>query len=271
MNTAVADKQINLGGVLYSVSRPHTFGLVIHQPLQVDCDDYLHQLLLGRECRRDFLDLIEQEGLVVCKSVKTSEPTYRRVRGKSSHGKLSQAEYYHHDGCSCPTKPRIVEIRFPHQQIARNVATAIAPFPDVIRAMLGAIPESVRIDPEVVDWQDAFLNLPRRYSGKTIDWSDFPPDESWDQIQGRITRLVRREMSAEEAREYFRRVDELADAYVVPWEMGESRLMLNACDGHLRQTMQHRRAYQKPRKDSDQNGSLVKRWTAEELGARDVR
>ena len=53
-------------------------------------------------------------------------------------------------------------------------------------------------------------------------------------------------------------------AYTLPWEMGESRLMLNHHED-LTQTMQHRRAYQKPRLALEQNGSLVKRWTAEEI------
>ena len=41
--------------------------------------------------------------------------------------------------------------------------------------------------------------------------------------------------------------------------------MLNS-HADLARTMQHRRAYQKPRSDTpEQNGSLVKRWPAEEL------
>ena len=84
-----------------------------------------------------------------------------------------------------------------------------------------------------------------------------------DKIQGRVTRLVRREMDAESCRAYFRDVDQIAGAYDLPWEMGESRLMVNAHDD-LTKTMQHRRAYQKPRGEFEQNGSLVKRWTAEE-------
>ena len=264
MNTTVTDEQLEIGATTYSISRPHTFGIVIHGPRQGRCGDYLHESLLASENRAEFLELIDREGLVVCKNVETSEPTYRRVRGKSSQGKLSQAEYYHHDGCSCPTKPRVVEIRFPHQQIARNVATAIAPFPDVIRAMLVAIPEALLADPEIVEWRDAFSNLPSRFSGNDIRWSDYPPEDSWDRIQGRVTRLVRREMDAEATRAYFRQVDQLADAYVFPWDMNESRLMLNAGNGPLWKTMQHRRAYQSPRKALEQNGSLVKRWTAEE-------
>jgi hypothetical protein len=216
-------------------------------------EDYLHEILLAQENRQTFLTLIETEGLVVCQQVRTSEPSYRKVRGKSSYGKLSQAEYYHHDGCSCPTKPRVVEIRLPFQEVDRNVATAIARFPDVIVAMLRALPKRLITD-EVAGMQKLFF----------VSEDDFPPVDSWDQIQGRVTRLVRREMDAESSRAYFREVDKLANAYVLPWQMGESRLMINSHDD-LSRTMQHRRAYQKPREANEQNGSLVKRWPAEEL------
>ena len=70
-------------------------------------------------------------------------------------------------------------------------------------------------------------------------------------------------MDAESAREYFRKVDRLAGAYDLPWEMGESRLMLNN-HPDLKRTLQHRRAFQKPKLANEQNGSLVKRWTAED-------
>ena len=221
--------------------------------------DYLHDVLLAPANREAFLELIEHERLVVCKNVRSNASSYRKVNGKSSVVKLSQAEYYHHDGCSSPTKPKVVEIRFPHQAIPRNIATAIAPFSSVIRAMLFALPESFLKYDEMGSFRTAF-------SGSTID---YPPAESWDQIQGKVTRLVRRELDAESCRSYFRTVDQMADAYVLPWEMGESRLMLNSHSDLVR-TMQHRRSYQKARgnieKSSsvEQNGSLVKRWTAEE-------
>lgn len=244
---------IEFSGLSFSTSRPHQFGLVIDGPTPEGPADYLHDVLLSAENRERFLNLIETEYLVVCKNLQTDAPTYRRVRGKSSHGKLSQAEYFHHDGCSCPTKPRVVEIRLPHQQISRNIHTAIARFPQVMHAMLAALPERFRADTEIADYQAQF-------SG---DESEFPPVETWDKIQGRVIRLVRREMDAESCRAYYRDVDKLSDAYVLPWEMGESRLMVNnAAD--LTRTTQHRRAYQKIRTANEQNGSLVKRWTAEE-------
>ncbi|MFK7766609.1 MAG: hypothetical protein AB8B55_05260 [Mariniblastus sp.] len=257
----VSGSKLEIGGCQFSIARPHAFGLVLTGVVGADLDDpsdrdYLHQILLAPKNRIEFLNVVESEGLVVCKNVHSTDPTYRRVRGKSSSGKLSQAEYYHHDGCSCPTKPRVVEIRMPHQDIERHVATAIAPFPDVIRAQLKALPTRLQSDRHVAECREKFV------SGA----DELPAVETWDQIQGRITRLVRKEMDAETCRAYFREVDMHANAYVLPWEMGESRIMINNGE-RLEKTMQHRRSYQKPRAAEEQNGSLVKRWTAEEYGA----
>ena len=249
------------GGREYTCSRPHRFGLVIHG-LADETDnqppyDYLHDHLLAAPNRDAFLQLVEDERLVVCKNVASNDPTYRRVRGKSSSQKLSQAEYYHHDGCSCPTKPRLVEIRLPEQTIGREIATAIAPFVDVVSAMLSALPDHFK---EV-------RNLDASVQQALIDFAkpkaEWPSADSWDRIQGKITRLIRKEFDAEACRSFFRKVDSLADAYVLPWEMGESRLMLNN-HTNLSITMQHRRAMQRAKADNEQNGSLVKRWTAEE-------
>ena len=256
-STGTDNSTIVFGVVSFATTRPHRFGLVIEGPVPTAgseiSEDYLHEILLAPPNRDALMDLIEKEGLVVCKNVRSDAPSYRRVRGKSSFSKLSQAEYYHHDGCSSPTKPRVVEIRCPHQDVSRNVATAIAPFPDVIRAMLMALPESMLNHEGMRDLRGMFSGAPE----------NVPPPFEWDSIQGKVTRLVRKELDAEACRAYFRTVDELAGAYALPWEMGESRLMLNASDD-LTQTMQHRRAYQKPRGQAEQNGSLVKRWTAEE-------
>jgi len=257
MSSIMSESHISFGDIRFVTSRPHSFGLVI-DGIAIDSaanapEDYLHQLLLSPEHRDAFFALIEIEGLVICKNVRSDSPTYRKVRGKSSTVKLSQAEYYHHDGCSSPTKPRVVEIRFPHQDVARDVATAVAPLPAVIRAMLMALPERMMKDSELV----AFRHL---FSGSV---ASYPSPETWDHIQGKVTRMVRKEMDAEACRTYFRAVDQMADAYVKPWEMGESRLMLN-WHRDLNRTFQHRRAYQRPREALEQNGSLVKRWTAEE-------
>ena len=249
---------LQLANVTFPISRPHSFGLVLNRPIEIDSEsageDYLHEILLKPENQESLFSLIEAEGLVVCLNVRSNAPSYRKVRGKSSVSKLSQAEYYHHDGCSSPTKPRIVEIRCPHQAIARNIATAIASFPAVIRAMLSALPDSLVKDEELLRFRDAF----------TSPASEQPTPDQWDNIQGKVTRLARRELDAEGCREYFRQVDALANAYVLPWQMGESRLMLNSHED-LSRTMQHRRAYQTSRVEAGQNGSLVKRWPAEEL------
>jgi hypothetical protein len=252
MASIAPDIQMVFGEFRFQTLRPHSFGLVIDR--LDDCPvDYLHDVLLAPANREAFLELIERERLVVCKNVRSNASSYRKVNGKSSVVKLSQAEYYHHDGCSSPTKPRVVEIRCPHQAIQRNIATAIAPFPDVIRAMLFALPESYLKHDDIESYRIAFSGSPQ----------DYPLSDSWDQIQGKVTRLVRRELDAESCRSYFRTVDQMANAYVLPWEMGESRLMLNS-QPDLARTMQHRRSYQKPRDSIEQNGSLVKRWTAEE-------
>ena len=257
MAPADSDNLIVFGDVPFATSRPHRFGLVIEGPTEVigkvASEDYLHEILLAPFNRDGLMALILKEGLVVCKNVRSDAPSYRRVRGKSSFSKLSQAEYYHHDGCSSPTKPLVVEIRCPHQEVSRNVATAIAPFPAVIQAMVMALPETMLNHEGIGAYRELFAGSE----------DGFPSPAEWDSIQGKVTRLVRKELDAEACRAYFRSVDQLAGAYALPWEMGESRLMLNSCDD-LTRTMQHRRAYQKPRGVAEQNGSLVKRWTAEE-------
>ena len=253
---------LSFGGREYRCSRPHRFGLVIHGLADVadqtgSPSDYLHEHLLAEPNRDAFLQLVEDERLVVCKNVDSTDPTYRRVRGKSGSKKLSQAEYYHHDGCSCPTKPRLVEIRLPEQAIGREVATAIAPFANVVAAMLAALPDHFKNE----------RNLDESIQQALIDFAkpkaEWPNADSWDRIQGKVTRLIRKEFDAEACRAFFREVDSLADAYVLPWEMGESRLMLNN-HTDLSITMQHRRAMQRAKSENEQNGSLVKRWTAEE-------
>ena len=256
-NSANGASTITFGEYVFDISRPKTdsapFGLVFHGPAANGSDDYLHDILLAPEHRDSFLGLIDTEGLVVCLKLRTSAPTYRKVRGKSSGRKLSQAEYYHHDGCSCPIKPRVVEIRLPYQDIERQVATAVAPFKSVVKAMLTALPSELADHEDVAEALEMF----------TGDESSFPAASTWDKIQGRVLRLARRKLDAEACRAYYRDVDRLAGAYDMPWQMGESRLMLNNHED-LSITMQHRRAYQKVRESLEQNGSLVKRWTAEE-------
>ncbi|BAM03357.1 hypothetical protein [Phycisphaera mikurensis] len=247
---------LTLGGVAFRASRPHAFGLVIEavvDPSPEQAEDYLHAVLLAEDRREAFFGLIEAEGLVVCRGIRREHPTYRPVAGKSTPGRLSQAEYYHHDGCSGPEKPRFDEIRLPWGSRPRRATTAVARFGDVVRAQLVALPERM-VDDEVAGWRHAFAEHATR-----------PPAEQWDTIQGRVTRRVRKELDAQRARAWFAEVDRLADAYLLPWEPGESRLMLN---GHadLTRTMQHRRAEPAVREAGSATASLVKRWTAEEAG-----
>ena len=237
----------------WRVRRPKPFALVIEgevgQETQAPCD-YLHNQLLLPEWREAFYQLVDATGLVVCLNVRTEHSTYRDVRGRSSKGRLSQGEYYHHDGCTGPVKPRFVEIRCPIQPQTRGVATAVAPHRDVVQAMVLVLPEE--------------LSATAALAGQEMHPSAISQmdDAALDHLQGLITRTVRKKLNAEGARAYFRQVDAAANAYFEPWALGESRFIANANHGV---TMQHRRAYQAPHTGGVANGHLVKRWTNEEL------
>jgi hypothetical protein len=208
--------------------------------------DYVDDLLLTDAYREQFFELIDRAGLVVCHKVGSSDRTHAVVRGRSSRGRLSQGEHYHHDGCSGPDKPRVVEIRCPYQAIARHTATAIARFPDTVHAMLRVLPAELRAaDRAVTTWADRLA----------VDGAIAPTD--YDMAQGAINRIVRLAMSAEVARSFFRDVDDAAGAYRAAWAMGESRFIANA---NATRTMQHRRAYLEA--PGRANGHLVKRWPA---------
>ena len=238
---------------LWRVRRPRPFVLVIEGEVGQEGaapSDYLHEQLLLPEWREAFYQLVDATGLVVCLNVHTAHPTYRDVRGRSSKGRLSQGEYYHHDGCTGPVKPRFVEIRCPIQPQTRGVATAVAPHLDVVKAMVQVLPAELAATPALVGI-DMGLD--------TIGQMD---DAALDHLQGLITRTVRKKLNAEGARSYFRQVDAAANAYFEPWTLGESRFIANA---NSRLTMQHRRAYQAPHTGGVANGHLVKRWTNEEL------
>jgi hypothetical protein len=237
----------------WRVRRPRPFVLVIEGEVGhegSEPSDYLHNQLLLPEWREAFYQLVDATGLVVCLNVHTQHPTYRDVRGRSSKGRLSQGEYYHHDGCTGPVKPRFVEIRCPIQPQKRGVATAVAPHRDVVQAMVQVLPAELGATAALAG-QDM--------STATISQMD---DAALDHLQGLITRTVRKKINAEGARAYFRQVDAAANAYFEPWALGESRFIANANSGV---TMQHRRAYQAPHTGGVANGHLVKRWTNEEL------
>jgi hypothetical protein len=237
----------------WRVRRPRPFVLVIEGEVGqegTEPSDYLHEQLLLPPWREAFYQLVDATGLVVCLNVHTHDPSYRDVRGRSSKGRLSQGEYYHHDGCTGPVKPRFVEIRCPMQPQTRGVATAVAPYRDVVKAMVEVLSTELAATPALAsqDMSPAALNQ--------MD------DANLEQLQGLITRTVRKKLSAEGARAYFRQVDVAANAYFEPWALGESRFIANANPGV---TMQHRRAYQSQHLGGVANGHLVKRWPHEEM------
>lgn len=244
---------LNLANALWRVRRPKPFVLVIEGEVGHEAqspNDYLHEKLLLPEWREAFYQLVDATGLVVCLNVHTQHPTYRDVRGRSSKGRLSQGEYYHHDGCTGPVKPRFVEIRCPIQPQTRGVATAVAPHRAVVKAMAQVLPAELATTAALAT-QDMSI--------EALSQMD---DAALDHLQGLITRTVRKKLNAEGARSYFRQVDVAANAYFEPWALGESRFIANANSGI---TMQHRRAYQAPHTGGVANGHLVKRWTNEEL------
>ena len=239
-NTSV----LNFANAMWRVRRPKPFVLVIEGEVGDETaapSDYLHDKLLLPEWREAFYKLVDATGLVVCLNVHTQHSTYRDVRGRSSKGRLSQGEYFHHDGCTGPVKPRFVEIRCPIQPQTRGIATAVAPHRDVVKAMV----------------QVLAAELPAELATLTaVTTRDI------SHLQGLITRAVRKKLNAEGARSFFRQVDVAANAYFEPWALGESRFIANANSGI---TMQHRRAYQAPHTGGVANGHLVKRWPHEEL------
>ena len=248
-----ASAVLHFANCQWQVRRPKPFVLVIEGEVgqeKTAHTDYLHNKLLLSEWREAFYQLVDATGLVVCLNVHTEHPTYRDVRGRSSKGRLSQGEYFHHDGCTGPVKPRFVEIRCPIQPQTRGVATAVAPHRDVVKAMVQVLPAELAATPALAG-QDM--------SRDTICQMD---DAELDHLQGLITRTVRKKLNAEGARSYFRQVDAAANAYFEPWALGESRFIANANSGI---TMQHRRAYQAPHTGGVAHGHLVKRWTHEEL------
>lgn len=234
----------------YRLESPRPFCAVI-EPREPTERDVLAQHLLTPEHREAFFSLVDAVGLVVVRAVHVDPGPYRGVRGRSSRGRLSQGEYFHHDGCSGPTKPRIVEIRCPRQAVPRRVATAVAPFPETLYAMLRALPPALRDGRQLAPW------CARLQADGGL------PSEALDVVQGLATRAVRRSLGAPEARAYFREVDRGCDAYDAPWQMGESRFIANA---NPRRTMQHRRAYGATHDALGPSGQLLKRWPAEELG-----
>ena len=207
--------------------------------------DYVNEVLLAPEHCEAFLSLIDRKGLVVCKNVAGDDHLHTEVRGRSSKGRLSQGEYYHHDGCAGPEKPRVVEIRCPYQETPRHIATAVAPFPELLSAMVLALPKLLRLEQGM-----------QSFHARVSAGENIVGDEAHS-LQGLINRTLRRRLPAESARAYFREVDLTVNAYREPWSQGESRFIANSNTGR---TMQHRRAYLEPHNEGRPNGRLVKRW-----------
>jgi hypothetical protein len=210
---------------------------------------YLDAILAEAESREAFFSWVDRVGLVVCRNLEIDPTPYRRVGGRHTHGRLSQGEYFHHDGCSTPTRPRVVEIRCPPQEFVRSMRTATAPFPDVAVAMLRELPVGLRRLDQLAGWRTALV------AGE-------PLEVDWEVVQGTINRAIR-QLPAETARGWFRDVDRAAGAFVAPWTLGESRFMANE---NPARTVQHRRALHPPWQPGMPNGHLLKRWPAEEIG-----
>jgi hypothetical protein len=87
---------------------------------------YLDDALASPEGRERFFEIVDTYGLVVAKNLAIDPATYRPVGGKRTRGRLSQGEFYHHDGCSSDLPPRIVEIRCPTQDVVRSMGTSVA-------------------------------------------------------------------------------------------------------------------------------------------------
>ena len=229
-----------------------TLGVAL-SPTETSPADYLNDTLLAPEAREATYAVVDAFGLLVCLDVHSGHVSYRDVRGRSSRGRLSQGEYFHHDGCSGPTKPRVVEIRCPHQPTPREVSTGVAPFEAVVEAMLRVAGRTVELESPLAEHLAA------------LEAGGVEPG-LLDTVQGLVTRVIRKSLPAEAARAFFREVDAVCGAFTDPWQMGESRLISNSHPSSgARGTMQHRRAHQRPHTGGVPNGKLVKRWPAEEL------
>ncbi len=223
-------------------------GLVIEGPADGTPRNYLDAVFDDASAREAFFSLVDTHGLVVCKNLDLDPEPYRFVGGNRGQGKLSQGEYFHHDGCSTPIKPRINEIRCPDQRVVRTMLTSIAPFPEVVTAMLLELPTFWMRDERLRGWRE-------------IAQAGEPLGVDPKAMQGRLNRAVRA-LNPEDARGFFMAVDQRVGAYAEPWSMSESRFMAN--DNPV-VTVQHRRACYLPWAPGTPNGHLLKRWPAEEL------
>jgi hypothetical protein len=224
---------------------PLPFGVLVRGPT-AEPSPYLAAIFGDADARAAFFAFVDAAGLVVARDLLVDPAPYRAVRGRRSPGRLSQGEYYHHDGCSSPTKPRIVEIHCPVQAAVRSMGTSVARFPHVVVTMLEGLPASLSRRAEIEDLRAAAR------AGELLDW---------DHAQGLLNRLIR-QLDTASARAWFHDVDAHAGSFTAPWTLGESRFIANDCAGP---TAQHRRACAEPWVPGVPNGQLIKRWPAEEL------
>lgn len=225
-------------------------GVILHGPSDAPTA-YLDAVFADPVEREAFFGWVDAVGLIVARNLAIDPAPYRPVRGKHTTGRMSQGEYFHHDGCSTPIKPRVVEIRCPGQARARSMGTSVVRYPDVVGVMLDLLPAAYRAE----------HGLAAVYAARDDD-PDTLPD--WDVIQGRVNRVLR-QLDADDARAFLQDVDRAAGAYREPWTLHESRFIAN--DGA--HTLQHRRACPSPRVRGTPNGRLLKRWPAEQTMGED--
>lgn len=241
--------QIQIGDRHLRVRRPAGFGLVIEGEVgATGLTPYLDDVLANASTRETFFSLVDAHGVVVAQKLSIDRAPYRGVRGKRARKRASQSEFYHHDGCSTPVKPRVVEIRCPDQRWVRTMGTPVAAFPQVVETMLLLMSPVLRYSAGLEAQHDAIAAGNR----EGVDW---------ERLQGELNRVLR-QIDAEDARTFFCEVDAATLGYCEPWTLGESRFIANRNDG---QTAQHRRACLVPHVPGTPNGRLIKRWPNEEL------
>ncbi|MEZ4320907.1 MAG: hypothetical protein R3F61_25745 [Myxococcota bacterium] len=240
---------VNLGGTALRARRSGGLGVVLEGRVQDEpgaVTPYMDAVLDDPATREAFFQLVETEGLVVCRHLAIDPVPYRGVRGKRTRGRMSQGEFFHHDGCSTPTRPRIVEIRCPDQDCVRAMGTSVARFPEVVRTLLDVLPHPL-LRTEGLGELKAAAN-----AGEALDWEG---------VQGAVNRAIR-PLDVETARALLREVDAGSPSFTEPWTLSESRFMANE---NPARTVQHRRAYPVGFGPGVPNGRLLKRWPAEEL------
>lgn len=241
---------LHLDKLALRIVRRKGYGVVVNGVMGSSTTWYLDGVMGDPLEREAFFSAVDTHGVVVCRNLDIDPTPYRGVRGKRSRGRLSQGEFFHHDGCSTPVKPRVVEIRCPEQACVRTMGTSVAPFPDVVRALLAVIPPAVKRTEALAAFDEAVA------AGLHTTWDH----ESWEAVQGAVNRALRG-MAPEAARELLAHADTTLPCFREPWTLRESRFIAN---NNRHQTAQHRRVCTSW-SSGEPNGHLHKRWPAEEL------